>query len=41
MKINTVYISQANMRSDFNKSEDIFYQVNLAPAQTRPPWSNG
>ncbi len=31
MKINTVYISQANMRSDFNKSEDIFYQVNLAP----------
>jgi putative ABC transport system permease protein len=31
MKINTVYISQANMKSDFNKSEDIFYQVNLAP----------
>src|SRR5512136_779308 len=31
MKINTVYISQANMKSDFNKSEDIFYQVDLAP----------
>jgi putative ABC transport system permease protein len=31
MKINTVYISQANMQSDFHKSEDIFYQVNLAP----------
>jgi putative ABC transport system permease protein len=31
MKINTIYISQANMRSDFNKSEDVFYQVDLAP----------
>ncbi|HEY4723445.1 MAG TPA: FtsX-like permease family protein, partial [Anaerolineae bacterium] len=31
MKINTVYISQANMKSDFNKSEDVFYQVDLAP----------
>jgi putative ABC transport system permease protein len=31
MKINTAYISQAAMRSDFRKSEDIFYQVNLAP----------
>jgi putative ABC transport system permease protein len=30
MKINTAYISQANMRADFNKTEDIFYQVNLA-----------
>jgi len=30
LKINTAYISQANLRSDFNKSEDIFYQVNLA-----------
>lgn len=30
MKINTAYISQANMRADFNKSEDIFYQINLA-----------
>jgi putative ABC transport system permease protein len=30
MKINTAYISQANMQADFNKSEDIFYQVNLA-----------
>jgi len=31
MKINTAYISHANMKSDFHKSEDIFYQVNLAP----------
>jgi putative ABC transport system permease protein len=31
MKINTAYISQANMRADFNKTEDIFYQVNLKP----------
>ncbi len=31
MKINTAYISQAVMKSDFRKSEDIFYQVNLAP----------
>ncbi len=31
MKINTAYISQTNMKLDFNKSEDIFYQVNLAP----------
>lgn len=31
MKINTIYISQANMQRDFHKSEDIFYQVNLAP----------
>ncbi len=30
MKINTAYISQANMRTDFNKTEDIFYQINLA-----------
>ena len=30
MKINTAYISQANMRDDFNKAEDIFVQVNLA-----------
>ena len=30
MKINTAYISQANMREDFNKTEDIFIQVNLA-----------
>ncbi len=30
MKINTAYISQANMRADFNKAEDIFYQINLA-----------
>jgi putative ABC transport system permease protein len=30
MKINTIYISQSNMQLDFHKSEDIFYQVNLA-----------
>ena len=30
MKINTAYISQAMMREDFNKTEDIFVQVNLA-----------
>ncbi len=30
MKINTAYISQANMRADFNKTEDVFYQINLA-----------
>ncbi len=30
MKVNTAYISQANMRADFNKTEDIFYQINLA-----------
>jgi putative ABC transport system permease protein len=43
MKINTIYISQANMRSDFNKSEDIFYQVDLAPgadAATAEQWLN-
>jgi putative ABC transport system permease protein len=31
MKINTAYISQANMKLDFHKSEDIFYQIDLAP----------
>jgi len=30
MKVNTAYISQTNMRADFNKSEDIFFQINLA-----------
>ncbi len=30
MKINTAYISQVNIKADFNKSEDIFYQINLA-----------
>ncbi len=30
MKINTAYISQASMRQDFNKTEDILVQVNLA-----------
>ncbi|MCL4395850.1 MAG: ABC transporter permease [Chloroflexi bacterium] len=35
MKINTAYISQANMRADFNKTEDIFYQIDLAPGADR------
>jgi putative ABC transport system permease protein len=30
MKINTAYISQAMMRQDFNKVEDVFVQINLA-----------
>ena len=30
MKVNTAFISQANLKADFNKSEDIFYQINLA-----------
>src|SRR5574341_266778 len=30
MKGNTAYISQGNIRADFNKTEDIFYQINLA-----------
>jgi len=30
MKVNTAFISQANLKADFNKSEDIFFQVNLA-----------
>lgn len=30
-KISTAYISQANMQSDFRKSEDVFIQFNLAP----------
>jgi putative ABC transport system permease protein len=30
MKINTAYISQANIRQDFNKAEDIMVQINLA-----------
>jgi putative ABC transport system permease protein len=43
MKINTAYISQANMRADFNKSEDVFYQVDLAPGAdpaTAEQWLN-
>lgn len=43
MKINTAYISQTNMKLDFNKSEDIFYQVDLAPgadANLAEQWLN-
>ncbi len=29
-KVDTAYISQINLRADFNKTEDIFYQINLA-----------
>ncbi|MBI5879075.1 MAG: ABC transporter permease [Chloroflexi bacterium] len=29
-KISTVYISQVNLKADFNKSEDVFVQLNLA-----------
>lgn len=34
-KISTAYISQANMRADFRKTEDVFIQINLQP-QTDP-----
>ncbi len=30
-KTNTAYTSQANLAADFNKTEDIFIQLNLAP----------
>ncbi len=43
IKINTAYISQANMKLDFNKSEDILYQVNLkqgADVATAEQWLN-
>jgi len=43
MKINTAYISQANMKLDFNKSEDILYQINLAKgadASVAEQWLN-
>jgi len=31
VKVMTAYLSQANMRTDFRKTEDIFVQINLAP----------
>ncbi|HEX7594015.1 MAG TPA: FtsX-like permease family protein, partial [Anaerolineae bacterium] len=43
IKINTAYISQANMKLDFNKSEDILYQINLtkgADTATAEQWLN-
>jgi putative ABC transport system permease protein len=43
IKINTAYISQANMKLDFNKSEDVLYQINLAPGAnvaTAEQWLN-
>ncbi len=30
-KINTGYISQANIETDFGQSEDVFYQINASP----------
>jgi len=30
-KIMTAYVSQANLRADFDKTEDVFIQLNLAP----------
>ena len=41
MKINTAYISQAMMREDFNKTEDIFLQVNLAQGADRGRSTSG
>lgn len=41
IKINTAYISQTNMKLDFNKSEDILYQIDLKPgadAATAEQW---
>jgi putative ABC transport system permease protein len=31
LKLLTAYISQANLRTDFNKTEDILFQISLAP----------
>jgi len=30
-KTNTAYISQANISADFGRTEDVFFQINLAP----------
>ena len=30
-KITTAYISQENLKNDFHKTEDIFFQINLSP----------
>ena len=39
-KIATVYISQANLRADFNKTEDVFLQIKrsagMSPAELEP-----
>ncbi|MDL1895530.1 FtsX-like permease family protein [Anaerolineae bacterium CFX7] len=34
-KITSAYISQDNLKRDFHKSEDVFYQLNLAPNANR------
>jgi len=31
VKVNTAYISQANLAADFHKTDDIFIQLNLTP----------
>ncbi|MBN1439801.1 MAG: FtsX-like permease family protein [Anaerolineales bacterium] len=35
VKVNTAFISQANMEADFGKTEDVFLQMNLAPGADR------
>ena len=35
-KVSTAYVSQANLRTDFRKTEDIFLQINLVPGVGRP-----
>jgi putative ABC transport system permease protein len=34
-KVNTAYISQANLQADFGSSEDVFLQLNLGPGADR------
>ncbi len=34
-KTNTAYISQANIAADFGRTEDVFYQINLAKGADR------
>lgn len=34
-KITSAYISQDNLKRDFHKTEDVFYQINLAPNANR------
>ncbi len=35
VKITTAFISQANLQTDFGKTEDVFLQLNLAPGTDR------
>ena len=34
-KVMTAYIAQANLATDFRKTEDVFFQLNLAPGANR------